>query len=241
MPATIRRALVIVAGLCAMAAAGPGGARTPPIMAKAAPAPAPAPPMFNAPEYAMGDPRAKVTVIEYASASCPHCARFDVNQFPGFKAKYVDTGKVRYVFREFLTPPEQLAAAGFLLARCSGQEHYWQVVEAVFHAQNEIYATHDVSGVFERIARSAGLTHGQVDACLSDKAAVAALNARMDDAINKQHVNETPTFIINGKVFKGDPAKEVDVAELSAAIDPLLAHGSARVRAVTPAARARMP
>lgn len=233
MPAHARRAALVAVSLLGLAAAVPVQARTPPpIMGKAAsapaPKPAPAPAMFGAPEYVMGDPRAKVTVIEYASASCPHCARFDVNQFPPLKAKYIDTGKVRYVFREFLTEPVQLAAAGFLLARCAGQAHYWQVVEDVFHSQNEIYATHDVQGVFERIAKSVGLTPAQVDACLTDKAALAALNARVDDAVDKQHVNETPTFLINGVVFKGDPKKEIDFAELSAAIDPLLAQPHAR-------------
>ncbi len=170
----------------------------------------------------MGDPRAKVTVVEYASASCPHCARFDINQFPAFKAKYIDTGKVRYVFREFVTPPEQLAAAGFLLARCAGERHYWTVVEAVFHAQEEIYRTQDLKTPLLRIAHTVGLSDAQVDACLTDKPALDALNARVSDAVNKDHVNSTPTFVINGVVFHGDEHVEVNVAELSAAIDPLL-------------------
>ncbi len=227
----LRFAARLAAGICTLAAAESTAAGTPPpIMGKLAPAPVATPAMFAAPEYAMGDARAKVTVIEYASASCPHCARFDINQFPGFKARYVDTGKVRYIFREFLTAPEELAAAGFLLARCPGEAHYWSVVEAVFNAQNEIYATHDVQGVFNRIGKSVGLTPAQVDACLSDKAAVAALNARMNDAINKQHISETPSFLINGQLFKGDPKKEVDLEELSAAIDPLLAQTHAKPR-----------
>lgn len=232
MPDRARRILSIAATLCVAAAGTTAAGKTPPpIMSRAAPSTTtPVPPMFSAPEYAMGNPRAKVTVIEYASASCPHCARFDVNQFPGFKAKYVDTGKVRYIFREFLTQPEEFAAAGFLLARCSGQAHYWQVVEAVFHAQAEMYATNDVQAVFDRIAKSVGLTPPQVEACLGDKAAIAALNARISDAINKQHINETPSFLINGQLFKGDLHKETDVAQLSAVIDPLLVHPRAKAR-----------
>ena len=179
------------------------------------------PPMFVAPEYVMGKPRAKVTVIEYASASCPHCARFDISVFPALKAKYIDTGKVRYVFREFLTPPEQLAAAGFLLARCAGEARYWTVVEAVFHAQAEIYQTRDIKGPFDRIAASVGLTPAQTDACLSSKPAIDALNARVDDAVNKQKIDSTPTFIVGeAKPISG----EVDLATLSIAIDAQLAH-----------------
>ena len=167
----------------------------------------------------MGAAHAPVTVIEYASASCPHCARFDMTVFPAFKAKYIDTGKVRYVFREFLTPPEQLAAAGFLLARCAGEAKYWAVVEDVFRAQEEIYRTHDIQGPFNRIGASVGLTPAQVNACLVSRPALDALNARMDEAVNKQKIDGTPTFIVNGeKPISG----EADLAKLSAAIDPLL-------------------
>ncbi len=204
--------------ICAGAAAAQPAAKPPAAPAAASIA---APPMFAAPEYVMGSRRAKVTVIEYASASCPHCARFDINVFPALKAKYVDTGKVRYVFREFLTEPEQLAAAGFLLARCAGEAKYWSVVEAVFHAQAEIYQTRDIKGPFDRIAASVGLTPAQVDACLNSKPALDALNARVNDAVTKQKIDSTPTFIVGAnKPISG----EVDLATLSAQIDPLLPH-----------------
>src|SRR6201987_6183796 len=72
----------------------------------------------TADDMSMGNPQAKVTVIEYASASCPHCADFNNEVFPAFKAKYIDTGKIHYVFREFITPPAELAMAVFLTARC---------------------------------------------------------------------------------------------------------------------------
>jgi protein-disulfide isomerase len=183
----------------------------------------PTPPMFSAPEYVMGNPKAKVTLVEYASASCPHCARFDIQQFPLLKKTYIDTGKVRYVFREFITPPEQLAGAGFLLARCAGEKNYWNVLEQVFRAQEQIYKTRDIKTSLLSIAHSVGLSDAQVDACVTDKAAVDALNDRMDTAINKEKIDSTPTFLINGKVFHGDPVKEIDVAELSTALDPAIA------------------
>ncbi len=182
----------------------------------------PNPPMWEGPEYVMGDPKAKVTLIEYASASCPHCARFDVLEFPGLKAKYIDTGKVRYIFREFLTSPEELAAFGFLLARCAGEAKYWTVIDQFFHDQTEIYTTHNVHGVVLRIAKSVGLTEPQVEACIDSKPALDALNARVQTALDAK-INSTPTLLINGVEFHPPAGKEPDLADLSAALDPLLA------------------
>jgi len=179
--------------------------------------------MWEGSEYVMGNPKAKVTLVEYASASCPHCARFDVLEFPGLKAKYIDTGKVRYVFREFLTPPEQLAAVGFLLARCAGEAKYWTALDQFFHDQTEIYTTRQVEGVVMRIAKSVDLTEPQVEACIDSKPALDALNARMKTALDAK-INSTPTFLINGVEFHGPPGKETDLADLSGALDPLLAH-----------------
>src|SRR3954471_22654592 len=90
-------------------------------------------------EMSMGNPAAKVTVVEYASVACPHCAEFNEQVFPAFKAKYVDTGKVRYVFRQMLTTPAQVAAAGFLTARCAGKDKYFSVVDAIFRSQQEMF------------------------------------------------------------------------------------------------------
>lgn len=181
----------------------------------------PNPPMWEGPEYVMGNPKAKVTLVEYASASCPHCARFDVQQFPALKAKYIDTGKVRYVFREFLTRPEELAAFGFLLARCAGEAKYWTVVDQFFHDQTEMYTTGDVHSVVLRIAKSVGLTEPQVEACIDSKPALDALDARMQTALNAK-INSTPTLLINGVEFHAPPGKEPELADLSAALDPLL-------------------
>jgi protein-disulfide isomerase len=193
--------------------------------AQGAPAPTPqATPTvskFTAPEYVMGDPRAKVTLVEYASASCPHCARFDAQVFPAIKAKYVDTGKVKYVFREFLTPPEDIAAAGFLLARCAGQDRYFHVVEQVFAAQPEIYQSDNPKAVFVRIAKDNGIDEKGMDACLTDKTAVDALNARLKQAVDVQKVTGTPTFFVNG-VKLDEHGKEPDLALFDAAIQPLL-------------------
>ena len=175
----------------------------------------------SADDMSMGDPHARVTVIEYGSASCPHCAHFNNDVFPAFKAKYIDSGRVRYVFREFLTPPAELAAAGFLLARCGGRDKYFSTLDEFFHAQASIYQSEDPSLILMKIAKDAGLSDDQAKACLSDQTAVNALNARVDGYMKNDKIDGTPTFIINGQRFTGDDTLEalagaVDHAEAAA-------------------------
>jgi protein-disulfide isomerase len=162
----------------------------------------------------MGDPKAKVTVAEYASASCPHCARFNNEVFPEFKKKYVDTGKVRYVFHEFLTPPVQFAAAGFLTARCAGPDKYFSVLDTIYRDQEEIYKSNDMRGGLLRIAQSAGMTEKQFTDCISDEKALNALNARVEKASKDDSISATPTFIVNGTKYEG----EQTLAQLDAAV-----------------------
>jgi protein-disulfide isomerase len=199
-----------------------------PAAAPPAAPPAPLPNKWTGPEYVLGSPSAKVTLVEYASASCPHCARFDAQVFPQFKTKYVDTGKVRYVFREFLTEPENVAAIGFLLARCAGHDKYLDVVEQVFRAQPEIYQSQDLKPIFVRIAKANGLSEAQLDACITDKPAIDALNARVDHAANVDKIDSTPTLVANGKALKQPAGKEWDFAALDAQLKPLLAPRHAR-------------
>jgi len=166
-------------------------------------------------DMTLGDANAKVKVVEYASASCPHCARFNNNVFPAFKAKYIDTGKVYYTFKEFLTPPEEVAAAGFLVARCAGKDKYFTVLDAIFKNQPEMFQTGDFRGVLLRIAQSTGMTEDQFNKCVSDPDALKALNARVEKAVKQDGVTGTPTFFVDGKkVAEG----EVTLAQLDAAV-----------------------
>jgi protein-disulfide isomerase len=165
-------------------------------------------------DMSLGSPDAKVQVVEYASASCSHCAKFNNTVFPAFKAKYIDTGKVHYTLKEFLTPPEEVAAAGFLMARCAGKDKYFTVLDAIFTNQPEMFQSGDFRGVLLRIAQSVGMTEEQFNKCVSDPDALKALNARVQQAI-KDGVASTPTFFVNGKkVAEG----EVTLEKLSAAI-----------------------
>lgn len=171
-------------------------------------------PAVSSEDMTLGNPDAKVTVIEYASASCSHCARWNEEVWPSFKTKYVDTGRVNYVFKEFITPPPELASAAFLTARCAGKDKYFSVLDAVFRAQSTIFQTGDYRGELLRIANSAGLSEEEFTACVRDDKALEALNARIESAV-KDGITGTPTFIVNGKkVGEG----EQTLAQLDAAI-----------------------
>ena len=171
----------------------------------------------SADDMSLGDAKAPVTVIEYASVSCPHCADWNDNVFPDFKAKYIDTGKVHYVAREALTSDPAIAAAGFLTARCAGKDKYFQVIEAVYRAQPQMF-TGQPHDILLNIARSVGLTDSQFQACISDEAAQKALNARWEHYTRDDHINSTPTFIINGKRYDGEmPLPKMDQAISDAA------------------------
>jgi protein-disulfide isomerase len=155
-------------------------------------------------DMSMGNDKAPVTMIEYASASCPHCAEFNNDVFPAFKAKYIDTGKVHYVFREFLTPPEDVAAAGFMTARCAGRDKYFSVLDAIYHGQHAMFLSGDIHGALLRIAESAGLNETQFNTCINDAAGLKALNDRVQTYIDRDKINGTPTFVINGKTLNGE-------------------------------------
>jgi protein-disulfide isomerase len=182
-----RRRLIQAATALGLAAALPAVAATPATDA----------------DMSMGNPNAKVTVIEYGSASCTHCAHFNNDIFPAFKTKYIDTGRVRYVFREFLTEPVNLAAVSFLIARCAGKDKYFSVLDAVFHAQADIYKTGDADTAMHKIAQDAGLSEAQQTACLNDKAAIDALNARVKGYVDNDKITGTPTFFVDGERMEG--------------------------------------
>jgi protein-disulfide isomerase len=166
-------------------------------------------------EMSLGNPAAPVTVVEYASLGCPHCAVWAREVFPEFKRRYVDTGRVRFVMREMLTGDSAVAAAGFLTARCAGPGHYFQVVEDLFAAQARMQRDgDDLPSLLDAAAR-VGLSRDQVAACLSDHAALTALEARADAYAQHDHVEGTPAFDVAGRRFDG----ETSLASLAAAID----------------------
>lgn len=169
-------------------------------------------------DMAMGNPRARVTVVEYASTGCPHCARWSNEVFPAFKARFVDTGKVRFVLRECITGDPDLAASGFMLARCAGPKKYFDVVENVFAHQDDIRQPGEAgAAILKDIGISAGLSDAAYQACLSDKAGFAAVQARSDRHAAVDKVDSTPTFLINGQRIEGFATLDALAAAIAAA------------------------
>jgi protein-disulfide isomerase len=172
-------------------------------------------------DMSIGQPNAPVTVIEYASVTCPHCAAWNEGVFPDFKKKYVDTGKVRYVMREtnIHGAPD---VAGYLLARCAPKEKYFDVIDGIMRAQNDLgQQFENTRSVYGAIARSVGMSDAQFSACITDPKKIEALNERMAKQQQEFEVGGTPTFIINGKKMGYTAPPTLD--EISADIDPLLA------------------
>ncbi|MCR5877420.1 DsbA family protein [Phenylobacterium sp. J367] len=147
----------------------------------------------------IGDPKAPVHIVEYLSLTCPHCAHFNEESFPALKAKYIDTGQVRYTIRELLTQPAQVAAAGFIMARCNAAppQRYFKVVDEVLRSQKR-WQGGSIKPIFVEIAKANGMTEAQFEACLTDEKAQADLQARIEYAVNTDKVSGTPTFFVNG-------------------------------------------
>ena len=167
------------------------------------------------PEQSLGKDDAPVTVIEYASMTCGHCAAFHTNTYPEFKKRYVDTGKVRYILREF--PLDPLAAGAFMLARCAGKERYFPLVETLFQQQRNWVVQKPIEPLFA-IVRQAGFTQETFDACLKDQKMLDGIEQVRARGADKFKVDSTPTFFINGKIYKG----ALSIDDMAKAIDPLL-------------------
>jgi protein-disulfide isomerase len=152
-------------------------------------------------DMALGSAKAPVTVIEYGSVGCPHCADWHHDVFPAIKTKYVDTGRVRFVLREMITGDPTIATAGFMLARCAGPAKYFQVVDEVYQRQPQMWGKVSNAGaVLGEIAKDAGLSEDAYEACIDDQKGLDALNARVA-LHNKDKVDSTPTFFVNGRRY----------------------------------------
>lgn len=151
-------------------------------------------------DFSLGPADAKVQITEYASFTCPHCATFHANVWPQLKADYVDTGKVRFTYREVYFDRYGLWAA--MVARCGGEMRYFGIVDMIFEQQQEWAASDDpnvVIGNLRTIAKTAGLDDATLDACLQDGAKAEAMVAHFEANMAADQVEGTPTFIINGE------------------------------------------
>jgi protein-disulfide isomerase len=160
------------------------------------------------PDMALGPANASVTITEFASMTCPHCAAFNAAVFPKIKSEYIDTGKVRYVFREF--PLDIKAAAGSMLARCIAKDDagkYFAVVDMLFRQQND-WVMKNTTETLTRIGKQAGLSQQAVEDCLKDQALLDKIAADQKYASEVLKVDSTPTFFINGEKIKGETSFE---------------------------------
>jgi protein-disulfide isomerase len=147
-----------------------------------------------------GPADAPVTIVEYASMTCPHCSHFHETTYPEMKKKYIDTGKVRFIFREF--PLDPLAAAASMLARCAGKDKFFPLIEAFFSQQKDWVVQKPLQPMFA-IAKQAGFTQQSFDECLANQQLLNGIEQTRTRAQEKFSVNSTPTFFINGKIFRG--------------------------------------
>ncbi len=174
------------------------------------------------PDIIVGNKNAPITIVEYASMTCPHCAHFATEVYPELKKKYIDTGKVRLIFREF--PLDILAAKASMLARCAGPKHYMPMVEALFQTQ-ESWAV-DGDEAMKRllgIAREAGMSKTDFDKCEANETLYDNIVKQRARAAKDFGVDSTPTFFINGKNL--GPAHEMP--QFEAALDPMIKKESA--------------
>ena len=166
-------------------------------------------------DEAMGAADAPITIVEYASMTCPHCAHFHQSTFPEMKKKYIDTGKVRFIFREF--PLDSLAAAGSMLARCAGKDKFFPLIEALFSQQADWVVQKPLQPMLA-IAKQAGFTQQTFDECLANQQILNGIEESRNRAATRFNVNSTPTFFINGKIFRG----ALTVEELDKQVAPYL-------------------
>jgi len=166
-------------------------------------------------DMVLGKADAPITIVEYASLTCPHCASFHAEVLPALKTEYIDTGKAKLIFRDF--PLDQLAFAGAVLARCGGPEKYYTFLNVLFAQQRQWAAASDPKAALVQIGRLGGVSADQFEKCLQDKAmGDYILNSRLEG--NQKHgVNSTPTLIINGKAESGVPS----IADLRKKLDAL--------------------
>jgi protein-disulfide isomerase len=179
----------------------------------------------TATDIPLGSKEAKIVMVEYASITCPHCANFHNNVLPTLKEKYITPGKVRYVFREFPTPPVELAMAGHLIARCAGADKRDLVISTIMRQQQDMVTQAQgptgAEQYFKTLAASVGMSEGQFNACLKNEDLLKTL-ADVREGGLKAGVTGTPTIFINGTKFEGPGGREMEASDLEKALDAAL-------------------
>lgn len=182
-------------------------------------------------DITQGSKDAKVVMVEYASVTCPHCADFQKNVIPEIKAKYVETGKVRFAFREYPTPPVEIAMAGHLLARCVASDKHEAVISALMNTQMEIITqSQGPNGAKQsllNVAKSVGMNEADFDKCMENKEKLKVLADIMEHGNTIDKVGGTPTILINGKTITPPPGQDYTPKLIADAIEAELAKAGA--------------
>ena len=167
-------------------------------------------------DIVLGSSDAKVTMVEYASLTCGHCAVFHKETFPELKKRFIDTGKVRFILREF--PLDPLAMAGFMLARCNGEESYYPITDLLFDHQKDWAFSEKPLDSLQKIMRQADFSQEKFESCLKDQKLYDAVTAVKRRGADTFKVTSTPTFFINGQRHVGN----LPIGELEKILAPLL-------------------
>jgi protein-disulfide isomerase len=168
------------------------------------------------PDIVMGEDNAPVTIVEYASMTCPHCASFHRNTLPEIKEKYIETGQAKLILRQF--PFDPRAAAAAMLARCAPQESYYPLIDVLFQRQEDWATAENPRPILLQIAKLAGFTQETFESCLRNQELLDQLRAVQNRAAEEYDVQSTPTFFINGEKRTG----VLSVTEMSEIIDSQL-------------------
>ncbi|HTJ58594.1 MAG TPA: DsbA family protein [Devosiaceae bacterium] len=210
-----RQTLILAAAASAASVAGLGTARADDPVVTIDPAKLMAP--AGLPDHVLGNKASKVTVIEYGSATCPHCGRFHHDVYPLLKSKYIDNGKIQFIFRPFALNVFDVVV--FMLAEIAGPDHFYNVIDTFYDNQDKWVSSDKPKDAIEAIALQLGFTADSFNQALTNQEIPKEIQAARDQAVNDFQVSGTPTFFINGKQFVG----EQTIDQLTAAIDPLLA------------------
>ena len=167
-------------------------------------------------ERSLGDQNAKVTVIEYASLTCPHCAAFHTGTWPAIKKEYVDTGKIKFIFRDF--PLDRVALAASMIARCAPKERYFGVIGLMFETQDTWRGAANPQAALESIGRLAGMTAETLQTCVQNRAVFDAVMKQRNEGDQKFKIASTPTILVNGQKIDGN----VDIERFRELVDQAL-------------------
>ena len=192
--------------------------RAPEAVAPSAPA-APEAAVVYEDDFILGDRDAPVTLIEFASLTCPHCASFHREVLPQLKSEYIDTGKIRLVYRDFPTSPVELALAAAMLARCGGEDRFFGFIEVLYRSQERWSRGENPRRELEQIARMGGMSSSDFNTCLDDQALLEKLQARTRRDQERYGIRSTPSFILDGRKL----SRVETVEDFRAVLNPALA------------------